>query len=280
MKQSKSIIRQDSDYFYLKCNNPNKKGVIIYVHGFSSTYYLHHEFVLSNHFDEYDYFSMNFHNENPSDSNRKKLDEYDINYYVYQLINEINKHDFQDIILIGHSMGGGISLLVYMKLASRIKKIILVNAINPIIYTSSIGLKYLWSVIRNEKWQIKSLETNTRLQTDSQMKFVINEYLNYELERFLLLKYRFLFLGIKLISPKLYAKLNKLYKTITIPVLFISGKDDKVIPSNATKKYLSKLNNNYIEFVAIENTKHIPFVEAFEEYNRLVWEFINRDKTK
>ena len=79
-----------------------------------------------------------------------------------------------------------------------------------------------------------------------------------------------MFLGVKLISPVFYTKLNYIYKTITIPVLFLSGENDKVIPSKATKKYLANLHNPYIEFQTISNAKHIPFVEAFNEYNEKV----------
>lgn len=273
MENKKVNIVQNKDIYYLKNNSPNKKGVIIYVHGFTSSYYLHHEFVLANDLSEYDYFSMNFH-EQEVEKDHRKLQDYDINNYANELIEKILYYDFKNIILIGHSMGGGISLLIYMKIASRIKKIILVNAINPAIYNSSIGLKYLFSVIKNEQWRIKSIETNEKFYEDNQKKFIIDEYLNYELEKFLLKKRKFMFLGVKLISPTLYIKLNKLYRTITIPVLFISGREDQIIPSRSTQKYLELTRNPHIKFIAIPNTKHIPFIENFDEYNKIVWKFI------
>lgn len=277
MRTKDAVIISEKNLFYLKTNNPKKKGVIIYVHGFCSTYYMHHEFVLMNDFKDYDYFSMNFSGHKIDSDKQELLSEYDVNKYANELIEQILKYDFKNIILIGHSMGGGISLLVYMKLASRIKKIILVNAVNPAIYKSSIGLKYLFSVIRNEPLQIKELETETKFTSNDELRYTIDEYLNYELERFLVKKRKYMFLGVKLISPVFYTKLNYIYKTITIPVLFLSGENDKVIPSKATKKYLANLHNPYIEFQTISNAKHIPFVEAFNEYNEKVWAFINKD---
>lgn len=258
------------DVFYLPAFNPKPKGIIIYVHGFGSTYYMHNEFVVMNEFKDYSYFSMNFSGHEVDPEGDDLLSEYRVEKYANQLIDQILKYDFQKIILIGHSMGGGISLLVYTKIASRIKKLILVNAVNPAIYKSSIGLKYLFSVIRNEPLQIKELETNTKFTTNDKLRLTIDEYLNYELERFLVKKRKYMFLGMKLISPIFYAKLNQIYKTITIPVLFLSGENDRVIPSKATKRYLESLHNPYIQFEIIEHTKHIPFVESFNDYNEKV----------
>ena len=272
----KNLQLNKNDIFYCSSKKKNKKGVIIYVHGFSSTYYLHHQFFLANNFEEYDYFSINFKGHKISDT-QTKLSEYDINQYANELINEIKKHHLTNIILIGHSMGGGIALLAYQKLASKIIKIILVNAINPAIYKSSIGLKYLLNVIKNKRSELKIIETYEKIKSDNPLKNTLEAYLNFELERFLVKKRKFLFLGFKLISPILYTKLVNIYKTITVPTLFISGKNDVVIPSNPTKRFIKKINNPYIKFVSILNTKHIPFVEDFDKYNEIVWNFINNN---
>lgn len=268
----KNYQTNKNDVFYVqsKSNNPT----IIFVHGYSSTYYLHHQFYLANKFDKYNYFSMNFKGHKIQDD-ESKLSEYDINQYANELINKIKKYNFNNIILIGHSMGGGIALLAYQKLASRIKKIILVNAINPAIYKSQMGIKYLVNVFKNKRSALKIIETYENIKPDNPLKNTLDAYLNFELERFLIKKRKFLFLGFKLISPILYSKLINIYKTITVPTLFISGKNDVVIPSNPTRKFLKKINNHYIDFVTIPNTKHIPFVEDFEKYNEIVWKFIN-----
>lgn len=279
-KLNLEIINNKNTLWLHATNQKQKKGVIMYIHGFGSTLYMHNEFVFANEFKNYDYYAINLLGHEIYEIHDKSK-SYDINTYVNQVIDEIIKNNFFDVILIGHSMGGGICMLVYMKIASRIKKMILVDAINPSIYRSTVGIKYLYNVINNEQNKIKEIETNPIiLNSTNDMKFEINEYLDYELKRFLVKKNKYLLLGAKLISPMLYIRLDKAYKSITIPTLFICGKDDPVIPAKSSKKYFELVNNDYIKFQIIPDTKHIPFIEAFDEYNKKVWDFINNEINK
>lgn len=279
-KLNLEIINNKNTLWLHASNQSQKKGVIVYIHGFGSTLYMHNEFVLTNEFTNYDYYAVNLLGHEIYETHDEP-EYYDINTYVDQIANEIVKNNFFDVILMGHSMGGGICMLTYMKLASRIKKIILVDAINPSIYKSTIGIKYLYNVINNEQNEIKEMETNpNRLNLSNNVKFEINEFLDYELKRFLVKKNKYLLLGAKLISPMLYIKLDKAYKSVTVPTLFICGENDPVIPAKPTKKYFEVMDNHYIKFQIIPNTKHIPFIEAFDEYNKKVWDFINDESNK
>lgn len=284
MKNIKPDIFNNKNTLWIhSTNKKNKKGVIFYIHGFGSTFYMHNEFAFNNNFTDYDYYAVNLlgHEIGKTYDGDDDHNYYEINTYVDQIVNEIIKNNFFDVILIGHSMGGGICMLVYMRIASRIKKIILVNAINPSIYRSTIGIKYLYNVLNNQQNQIKELEVNpNRINPSDDVKFEINEFLDYELKRFLIKKNKYLLLGAKLISPVLYTKLNKAYKYVTIPVLFLSGENDPVIPSKSTKKYFELVNNPYIKFEVVANTKHILFIESFEDYNNKVWSFINDEGDK
>ena len=278
---------QQENIFYLKATKQPAKGTILFIHGFTSTYFLHHLFVLNNEFHEYNYLALNLKghrfNENPSTPKKgkefkKQLSEYDINAYVKELEAYIETHKIYNLTLIGHSMGGGIALLLYERLKKRINKIILVDAINPAIFRSKIGLKYIFDTFNNKFNELKMIEFKHDLKNEENDKNVeiINAYVNFEIERFLKKKRKFLFLGVKLIEPSLYIKLNKIYHSINIPVLYLMGKYDKVIPYSYSKKYFRKINNPYITFKTINNASHVPFVESFEEYNNYVWWFINK----
>ncbi|MDE5651702.1 MAG: hypothetical protein K2H80_01440, partial [Ureaplasma sp.] len=54
----------------------------------------------------------------------------------------------------------------------------------------------------------------------------------------------------------------------------ILGENDKVIPHKFFKKYLEKINNKNIKIEIIQNSRHICFVEQFDKYNEIVWDFI------
>lgn len=272
-------IIKNEKYFYYNCKNENKKGTIIFVHGFSSSYFLHSGFFIFNDFDEYDYFAMNFSgheidNLNKTNKKKTKLNQYDIYKYVDELIQMIEKFNFKNIILIGHSMGGGISLLVNQRIPNRVKKMILISPINPTIFLSTIGVKYLFNTINNMTHKIKEIEIDSKYLNNIKFNNLINEYLNYEIERFLYMKRKYLFLGARLLSIKLYQTLNNLYLNVNKPTLVILGENDKVIPYKHFQKYLKKINNKNISIQVIENSRHICFVEQFDKYNNMVWDFI------
>ena len=279
-------FEKKENIFYQKAKNPSAKGTILFIHGFTSTYFLHHLFVLNNEFEDYNYLALNLKGHTFSSEKqekkfdfKKQLKEYDINAYVSELEAYIETHKIYNLTLIGHSMGGGIALLLYEKMKKRINKIILVDAINPAIYRSKIGLKYIFNTFNNKFNELKLIEFKQDLKNEANDDNVeiVNAYVNYEIERFLKRKRSFLFLGVKLIEPSLYAKLNKIYRSINIPVLYIMGKYDKVIPYSYSKKYFRKINNPYITFRTINNSSHVPFVESFDEYNKYVWWFINKN---
>lgn len=272
-------IIKNEKYFYYDCKNENKKGIIIFVHGFSSSYFLHSGFFIFNDFNEYDYFSMNFSgheidNLNKETKKKIKLNQYDIYKYVDELVQMVEKFNFKNIILIGHSMGGGISLLLNQRIPNRIKKLILVSPINPTIFLSTIGPKYLFNTINNMNRKIKEIEIDSKYLNNQKFHNLIDEYLNYEIERFLYMKRKYLFLGTRLLSIKLYQTLNNLYIKINKPTLVILGENDKVIPHKFFKKYLEKINNKNIKIEVIQNSRHICFVEQFDKYNEIVWNFI------
>ncbi|MDE5617503.1 MAG: alpha/beta hydrolase, partial [Ureaplasma sp.] len=240
---------------------------------------LHSGFFIFNDFSEYDYFSMNFSgheidNLNKETKKKVKMNQYDIYKYVDELVQMIEKFKFKNIILIGHSMGGGISLLVNQRIPNRINKLILVSPINPTIFLSTIGPKYLFNTINNMHHKIKEIEIDSKYLNNQKFYSLIDEYLNYEIERFLYMKRKYLFLGTRLLSIKLYQTLNNLYMKINKPTLVILGENDKVIPHKFFKKYLKKINNKNIEIEIIKNSKHICFVEQFDKYNEIVWNFI------
>lgn len=261
---------EEDEVFFIKSKSPNSNGTIVFIHGFSSSYFLHDVFVKNNDFVDHDYLSINLGGHEFNQSESKSLKEYDVEHYVKQLQKVIEQKHLYNMILIGHSMGGGIALFLANKLGPRVKGMILVDPINPSIYWSKVGIKYLLSTLYNKPKNIRDLEVEKKYIDDK----VIEQYLDYEVERFLKNKKKFLFIGSKLINPSLLFKMDKLYKSIDIPTMVIMGSKDRVIPYKETKRYISSLTNRKIKFQTIENAAHIPFIESFEKYNDLVWRFI------
>ncbi|GAA5414556.1 alpha/beta fold hydrolase [Ureaplasma ceti] len=270
-------LQEQSDIFYIKAKSEHPKGTILFIHGFTSSYLLHHWFILNNVFEDYNYLALNLigHEFNRQEE-YKTLKEVDLYTYVRQLESYIETHHIYNLILIGHSMGGGVAMLLYDKMKNRINKIILVDAINPAIYHSKLGPNYLLQTLLNHSKKLISFQFLKHHPQKSVEYDLSEDYINYEVKRFLDNKNNYLALGTKLIEPKLQAELHRIYKNINIPVLYIMGESDRIIPYKQTKKYIQKLDNKSILFRTINNAAHVPFIDNFDQYNEYVWWFIKK----
>jgi 4,5:9,10-diseco-3-hydroxy-5,9,17-trioxoandrosta-1(10),2-diene-4-oate hydrolase len=70
----------------------------------------------------------------------------------------------------------------------------------------------------------------------------------------------------------LFPIMNNLYK-ITHPVLIIWGEKDRVLPLRHGYHGKEKLPKARLEI--IENCGHMPFFERWDEFNRLVLDFLS-----
>lgn len=269
------------DIVHIKTKNENKKGTIMFIHGYTSSNMLHYYFQESFPNDgEYDYLAINLLGHKLENKNSTNNKDYNFQNYIEYLENYILKNDINNLIIIGHSMGGGIALFLSERIKPRIKKIILVSAINSSIFMSKVGIKFINSINNNSLNGIRDIEFFKSQEEiindiDNNVDKIIKEYMSYEIDRFLKNKKKYIHLGTQLIDPGLYIKLDKIYKKNKIPTLFLIGKFDKVIPYSSTIKYLKQLKNSHLTIKTIANASHVCFVDNFNEYNNYVWWFIN-----
>lgn len=118
-----------------------------------------------------------------------------------------NKHffDTEQICLIGHSMGGGISVL-YAAEDSRIKKLVTWAAISEC-KTPWGG----WSAARMEEWQQKGVQYYTNTRTGQQLPLYYQLYLDY-------------------VNNTERLDIEKAIKALSIPVLICHGSSDISVP--------------------------------------------------
>ena len=262
------------DIIYIKnSNNQKPKATIMFIHGFSSSNMIHYLFTQYNEFVEYDYVAINLPGHQFYDNNITDLKDYSINNYINYVKKFIIDSNINNIILIGHSMGGGISLFLTQLLKDRIKKIILVSAINNAIFNSKIGIKFINSLILNRKDSVKNIEY---YQKNNKNFKKINKYILFEIDRLIQNKNKYLHLGMQLLNLSFYNNLNNIYINLDIPTLYLIGEYDKVIPYAPTIKYLKKINNPNIIIQKVSKSGHVCFVDNFDEYNNFVWSFINQ----
>lgn len=247
----------------------NPLGDILYLHAFSGSY--RNKIVLRNYFKDYNFYAVNM----PGHGNSKFESDDEIDYLFYKdiIVEYILKHDLKDIILIGHSMGSGLALLVNNELSNRIKKIILETPSNPIALQDLIIIPKLIPYTYQEMKIIGShLFYNP-------ISFFVNEK-NYE--RFL--QKEFATLVNKKYLKKLISKpvldnlsiyLNKSLPNLNTKTLILLGQYDEIVTKESGIEFFKNKPN--IEIKIIENTKHVPVVEKSNLVLPMIKEFIENE---
>ena len=256
-------------YFqYKKSNSQNKKGIIFFIHGYAVNSNYHNYF--SDQLNNYDYYAVELpgHGITPLKS-KKHLKPYEYAKLIVDLIKKLNLKDF---ILIGHSMGGGISVMVAHMIPELIKKMVIVTPMNSLGTTNVFNFMF--------KFQPKNLKqidkfynilmydypNNKHKISSQEIKDVIYNQNTYK-QNFNKLKWN-------MMSPINLFHLNKMERNIKVPFMLIVSKHDGCINFKTTLKNFNLKNNNFKSYI-FENAGHIPFCEQTEKYNQLIMEYIN-----
>ncbi|CAM9121587.1 alpha/beta hydrolase [Mycoplasma marinum] len=240
MYKNKKINGQNIRYFE---KNNGSKWTIIFVHGFnSSSIFAKNLFTLKN---EYNIIAIDMI---PEDS--KKDIEYDELVKIVKYF--IKKNRNKKIILLGHSLAGGIVSKVGIH--PRVKKVIFLSTITPSMIESK-GYKFLknhhqpkskLALILSNKIEEKAKEkyewVHKFLDRDSIWAKILNE---------------------TVLDDTFMGKLDRRYKVLKSKSYFIVGKDDSVI---STKIFISYVNSLKKE-VKIIGVRHNPIKTAPKEVN-------------
>lgn len=197
---------------------------------------------------------------------------------IFELIDFLKLGDF---IIVGHSYGGSVALLLTILYEKELtlRKLILIDAGaypdeipffirhlknplisffaskgSPLIPKSTAGFAVLKSLYFNKKLVNKNrVSKYSKFFSPEQFKAIIK--------------------AAKKIIPDDFDSIVKQYSKIEIPVLIIWGKNDSVISSASGKKLNSSLSNSKLKIVT--NCGHIPQEEKPEETFQLIRDFLH-----
>ncbi|MDE7112267.1 MAG: alpha/beta hydrolase, partial [Malacoplasma sp.] len=252
-------------------SNNNTTKNILFVHGFAVTSEYHDDYV-EKFFDEYNYYAIELPGHGYA--KLKHVSQLDPFFYAKYVSDFIKLKGFEDLVLIGHSMGGGISLMVANQVANQIKKVIVVTPMNSSVWFSLKGLNSLKllpdSVEKN--WKYKNILVH---EPDKHYSGIEDEIIKRETEYLSLHMKDFKILRKKMMSLKLYSELKDCEEDNPIKTLLILGRHDRVISCGSTKKRFENIDN--YQTVIFENSAHLPFMEENQKYVDLVLDFANND---
>lgn len=187
--------------------------------------------------------------------------------YVYKFIKHFN---LNNIVLLGHSLGGVISQLFLLKHTSLVSKLVLVDSGPPEgIKTPDSFLPSVKSLINNRSLMKRSMKTSI-------LKYNNQKFLNFAVSEALKMQ-DILFTGnvfaLNKFNLKEFIKINNIdISKINVPILSIKGKYDIVI----NDEMFQSINNFYDNVVSIifDISSHSPFIEETNIFKNILEKFI------
>jgi len=260
----KTIITKNEFLYRHIPAKEKSKGIMLFIHGFATTSEYH--LLAAKEFDEYDYYSIELPGNGFAPYNSKNIT---FDYLVQHTINFIEELDLKDLILIGHSMGGGIAVMLISKIRERIKMLITVCPMNT--NFSPKILNFVNFFPKNEKDLIKL----KKIIFGKETIFFDDELIQKELDFLKKNKKDFFKVALSLVSIITFANLLKAEKKIDLPTLLMVGKQDDIISyKTAINTYKKYVGNNYVVF---QKSGHVPCVEEKDKYVFEIKKFIEHE---
>lgn len=215
-------------------------------------------------------------------SSKPDDDRYSIDNQADIILNFIYKMSLNDLILVGHSYGGGIALLMTIKEQENqdfpfISKMILIDSAayngNIPFFVSYIKIPILNTIILKglsphftaEYTLKKVFHDKSKVSDDIVKRYV--EFRNYKGADNALIQ------TAQSIIPDDYDEIINKYNSINIPVLLIWGKNDPVISLENGRRLDKNLPNS--KLIVINNCGHVPHEECPIETYEAIVDFLN-----
>lgn len=188
--------------------------------------------------------------------------------------------DLPDLVLVGHSMGGGVALMTYFKVReadpARIKKLVLIDS-------AGYPQKLPW-FIRLAKMPLVGTVGGRLLSPRFAAYMVLRKcyYNKAKITQEQIDTYAYygslpgareaVVETARQIMPDDIETLTARYKTINVPVLIVWGEEDEVVPLAVGKNFKRDIPDS--ELVILPKCGHIPPEEEAQETNRLITQFL------
>jgi pimeloyl-ACP methyl ester carboxylesterase len=250
------------------------RAAVALVHGFSVPYFIwdptfHALTSAGFRVLRYDLFGRGF-------SDRPRVN-YNLDLFIQQLHELLDKLDIQQVFVVGLSMGGAIASGFTVKYPERVLKLVLIDPIGtqpmPLswIYKAAIlpgiselifglaGTEKMIAAVASDFFDAAYVETfqdqyRPQMQYHGFKRAILSTLRNKTVNGF----------------PEIYKQLGEL----SVPVLLFWGRRDQTLPFEQSKSILELVPR--AEFHAIENAGHIPHYERPEIVNPILIQFLEK----
>jgi len=194
----------------------------------------------------------------------------------------IRRQDLHDLVIMGHSMGGGVTLMTYLKLREtdpgRIKKLVLIDSAGypqkmpKFIALAKIpGLNAVLSKLLSPRFATTLVLKKSYYDKDKITEEQIDTYAYYGSLPGAAAAVR---QTAKQLVPKDIEALIAQYKTITVPVLIIWGQEDEVVPLTVGLNFKRDIPDS--QLVVLPHCGHIPLEEEPQTTRQAIMDFLKK----
>jgi pimeloyl-ACP methyl ester carboxylesterase len=184
--------------------------------------------------------------------------------------------------LIGHSLGGAVSINIALSLPERVNKLVLIDSAGlsrtlPWMYRLS-SLPVLGNILMSLAVEpvlsrsIKRLFYNSPRLTQDMIDIILKNASQPEVKKTLL---RILQHNVGLRGPRPEAILIEKLSQLKVPTLFVHGAQDRVFPLKQVRDAFSMAPNSRVKI--FDQCGHCPHIEKAIEFNEVVLEFLAAD---
>jgi len=175
----------------------------------------------------------------------------------------IEFHDFQNVHLLGNSLGGHVAILHVLKQPERIKSLILTGSSG--LFENGMGDTY---PKRGDYDYIKKKTELTFYDPKISTKELVDEV--YEIVNNRLKAIKIIALAKSAIRNNLGEDINQIKQ----PTLLIWGNNDAITPPFVGREFQRLIPNSELHF--IDKCGHAPMMEVPEEFNRILHKFLTK----
>jgi 2-hydroxy-6-oxonona-2,4-dienedioate hydrolase len=175
----------------------------------------------------------------------------------------IEFHDFQNVHLLGNSLGGHVAILHVLKQPERIKSLILTGSSG--LFENGMGDTY---PKRGDYDYIKKKTELTFYDPKIASKELVDEV--YEIVNNRLKAIKIIALAKSAIRNNLGEDINQIKQ----PTLLIWGNNDTITPPFVGREFHRLIPNSELHF--LDKCGHAPMMEVPEEFNRILHKFLTK----
>ncbi|WP_033159661.1 alpha/beta fold hydrolase [Mycoplasmoides alvi] len=251
---------------------PSPIGTIFYVHSFMGNFQMKKS--LRNYYRLYNFYAINLpgHGKSPI----RSKEEIKVPYCINLIKEYIEYKKIDNLIMIGHSLGGGIIAALNNIIPNKIKLNIFEAPANGVMLDNiKIVKKLISDEINDIEFIFRQLYYDPQKMFGCRLNWIIQQ--EYEKNK----KFKIFKENFELETVIKNTQIFDLgFKNIKKPSLIIIGEKDGILPMDLMINNIKQINNSYLQLKIIKNTAHAIYAEQKNIFLNMMDDFLQAHDNK